>query len=142
MNWQKRHGYGLRALGKTALARVKRINGGKLTARTFQSQQNEIAIQIDALNRSYPCGETKHNQNPLTQPGNGRSPHRGSMHQSQQQSNSLALVDNRIERLSPVRLWIVHHDIHENRHQEAHDGGTVTHLVAIYCAVPGRASVQ
>ena len=52
MNWQKRHGYGLRALGKTALARVKRINGGKLTARIFQSQQNEIAIQIDALNRS------------------------------------------------------------------------------------------
>ena len=52
MNWQKRHGYGLRALGKTALARVKRINGGRLTARTFQSQQNEIAIQIDALNRS------------------------------------------------------------------------------------------
>ena len=52
MNWQKRHGYGLRALGKAALARVKRINGGKLTARTFQSQQNEIAIQIDALNRS------------------------------------------------------------------------------------------
>ena len=29
-----------------------RLNGGKLTARTFQSQQNEIAIQIDALNRS------------------------------------------------------------------------------------------
>ena len=52
MNWQKRHDYGLRALDETAMARVKRRNGGKLTARTFQSQQNEIAIQIGALNRS------------------------------------------------------------------------------------------
>ena len=52
MNWQKRHDYGLRALGETAIARVKRINGGKLTARTFEAQQNEIAIQIGALNRS------------------------------------------------------------------------------------------
>ena len=34
------------------MARVKRLNGGKLTARTSQSQQTEIAIQIDALNRS------------------------------------------------------------------------------------------
>ena len=33
------------------MARVKRLNGGKLTASTFQSQQNEIATQIDALNR-------------------------------------------------------------------------------------------
>ena len=32
--------------------RVKRLNGGKLKARTFQSQQTEIAMQIDALNRS------------------------------------------------------------------------------------------
>ena len=66
MNWQKRQGYGLRALGETAMARVKRLNGGKLNARTFQSQQTEIAMQIDALNRSIPCGETKHNQDPLT----------------------------------------------------------------------------
>ena len=47
MNWQKRQGYGLRALGETAMARVKRLNGGKLTARTFQSQQTEIAMQIE-----------------------------------------------------------------------------------------------
>ena len=52
MNWQKRQGYGLRALGETAMARVKRLNGGKLNARTFQSQQTEIAMRIDALNRS------------------------------------------------------------------------------------------
>ena len=26
MNWQKRQGYGLRALGETAMARVKRLN--------------------------------------------------------------------------------------------------------------------
>ena len=71
MNWQKRHGYGLRALGKTALARVKRINGGKLTARTFQSQQNEIAHSDRRTQSLYPCGETKHNQNPLTNRGMG-----------------------------------------------------------------------
>ena len=47
-----RHDYGLRALGETAMARVKRLNAGKLAAPTFQSQQNEIAIQIGALNRS------------------------------------------------------------------------------------------
>ena len=52
MNWQKRQGCGLRALGETAMARVKRLNGGKLNARTFQSQQTEIAMQIDVLNRS------------------------------------------------------------------------------------------
>ena len=40
------------ALGETAMARVKRLNGGKLNARTFQSQQTEIAMLIDALNRS------------------------------------------------------------------------------------------
>ena len=71
MNWQKRQGYGLRALGETAMARVKRLNGGKLNARTFQSQQTEIAMQIDALKSLYPCGETKHNQNPLTNRGMG-----------------------------------------------------------------------
>ena len=68
MNWQKRQGYGSRALGETAMARVKRLNGGKLNARTFQSQQTEIAMQIDVL---YPCGETKHNQDPLTNRGLG-----------------------------------------------------------------------
>ena len=52
MNRRKRHDYGLRALGETAMARVKRRNGGKLTARTFQSRQNEIAIQIGVFNRS------------------------------------------------------------------------------------------
>ena len=71
MNWQKRQGYGLRALGETAMARVKRLNGGKLTARTFQSQQTEIAMQIDALNRSIRAAKTKHNQDPLTNRGMG-----------------------------------------------------------------------
>ena len=74
MNWQKRQGYGLRALGETAMARVKRLNGGKLNARTFQSQQTEIAMQIDALQSIYPCGETKHNQDPLTNRGMGVMP--------------------------------------------------------------------
>ena len=81
MNWQKRQGYGLRALGETAMARVKRLNGGKLNARTFQSQQTEIAMQIDALNRlSVRRNQTQSGS--ANQPGNGRSHHRGSMHQS------------------------------------------------------------
>ena len=71
MNWQKRQGYGLRALGETAMARVKRLNGGKLNARTFQSQQTEIAMQIDALNRSIRAAKPKHNQDPLTNRGMG-----------------------------------------------------------------------
>ena len=71
MNWQKRQGYGLRALGETAMARVKRLNGGKLNARTFQSQQTEIAMQIDVLNRSIRAA--KPNTIRRYQPGNGQS---------------------------------------------------------------------
>ena len=63
-------------LGETAMARVKRLNGGKLNARTFQSQQTEIAMQIDALNRSIRA-RNKHNQDPLTT-GEWAITHRGS----------------------------------------------------------------
>jgi len=49
--WQKRHDYGKRALVETAVSRIKRLNKGKLTARTFGSQKSEVAIQVAALNR-------------------------------------------------------------------------------------------
>jgi hypothetical protein len=52
MAWQKRHGYGKRSLVETAIARIKRINGGRLTSRTFGAQQNEIAIHIKIANRN------------------------------------------------------------------------------------------
>lgn len=51
MAWQKRHDYGKRSLVETAVYRIKKLNGGKLTARTFGTQQNEVAIQIAALNK-------------------------------------------------------------------------------------------
>ena len=71
MNWQKRQGYGLRALGETAMARVKRLNGGKLNARTFQSPTNRNRHADRRTQSLYPCGETKHNQDPLTNRGMG-----------------------------------------------------------------------
>ena len=59
MNWQKRQGYGLRALGETAMARVKRLNGGKLTARTLPIPTNRNRHADRRTQSLYPCGETK-----------------------------------------------------------------------------------
>jgi hypothetical protein len=52
MAWQKRHGYGKRSLVETAISRLKRINGGRLTSWTFGAQQNEVAIRIKIANRN------------------------------------------------------------------------------------------
>lgn len=52
MAWQRRHGYGKRSLVETAISRVKTINGGRLTSRTFGAQQNEVAIHINIANRN------------------------------------------------------------------------------------------
>jgi len=52
MAWQKRHRYGKRSLVETAISRIKSINGGRLTSRTFGAQQNEVAIHIKIANRS------------------------------------------------------------------------------------------
>jgi hypothetical protein len=52
MAWQKRHGYGKRSLVETAISRIKRINGGRLTSRTFGAQKNEVAIHITIANRN------------------------------------------------------------------------------------------
>ena len=71
MNWQKRQGYGLRALGETAMARVKRLNGGKLNARTIPIPTNRNRHADRRTQSLYPCRETKHNQDPLTNRGMG-----------------------------------------------------------------------
>jgi hypothetical protein len=52
MVWQRRHRYGRRSLVETAISRIKRINGGRLTSRTFGAQQNEVAIHIEIANRN------------------------------------------------------------------------------------------
>ncbi len=52
MAWQRRHGYGKRSKVETAISRIKRINDGRLTSRTFGSQPNEVAIHIAIANRN------------------------------------------------------------------------------------------
>lgn len=52
MAWQRRHDYGKRSLAETAISRIKNINDGRLTSRTFGAQQNEIAIHIKIANRN------------------------------------------------------------------------------------------
>lgn len=52
MAWQRRHGYGKRSLVETAISRIKGINDGRLTPRTFGAQQNEVAIHIKIANRN------------------------------------------------------------------------------------------
>lgn len=41
MAWQRRHGYGNRPLVETAISRIKKINDGRLTSRTFGPQQTK-----------------------------------------------------------------------------------------------------
>jgi Transposase DDE domain len=51
MAWQKASGYGRRALVETAVSRLKRHGGDRLTARTFGAQSAEIALRISAANK-------------------------------------------------------------------------------------------
>jgi hypothetical protein len=51
MAWQKANGYGRRALVETAVSRLKRRGGDRLTARTFGAQSVEIALRISAANK-------------------------------------------------------------------------------------------
>ena len=51
MTWQKATGYGRRCLVETAIGRYKHIIGPKLQARSFNSQQGEVAIAVQVLNR-------------------------------------------------------------------------------------------
>jgi len=52
MAWQRQHRYGRRSFVETAISRVKRINGGRLTSRTFGAQQNAVALHIKIANRN------------------------------------------------------------------------------------------
>ena len=52
MGWQKAGGYGRRALVETAISRLKRRGGDRLTARTFGAQSAEIALRISAANKA------------------------------------------------------------------------------------------
>ena len=52
MAWQKCHRYGKRSLVETAISRIKRINVGCLSSRTFGARQNEVAIHIKIANRN------------------------------------------------------------------------------------------
>jgi hypothetical protein len=52
MAWQRRHRYGKRSLAETAISRIKRINGGRLSSKTFGAQQNEVAIHVKIANRN------------------------------------------------------------------------------------------
>ena len=52
MAWQRRHGYGKRSLVETAISRIKRINGGRLTSKSFGTQQTEVALHIKIANRN------------------------------------------------------------------------------------------
>ena len=51
MAWQKATGYGRRSLVGTAIGRYKHIIGPKLRARSSDSQQGEVAIAVQVLNR-------------------------------------------------------------------------------------------
>jgi len=52
MAWQKAHGYGLRSLGETAISRLKRRGGDRLTARSFSAQRKEVALRISIANKA------------------------------------------------------------------------------------------
>lgn len=52
MAWQRRHRYGKRSLVETDISRIKKINNGHLTSRTFGAQHNEIARHIKIANRN------------------------------------------------------------------------------------------
>ena len=49
--------------------------------------------------------------------------------------NPPLLRDDRVERPPPILLRIVHHQVHEDRHQEGENCGTVAHLRPVYAAV-------
>lgn len=51
MEWQRRTGYGRRALAETAMSRWKHLIGHKLRARTLSGQQAEAALTVSVLNR-------------------------------------------------------------------------------------------
>ena len=51
MEWQRRTGYGRRALAETAMGRWKHLIGPRLRARSLAGQQGEAALAVSVLNR-------------------------------------------------------------------------------------------
>ena len=51
MAWQKANGYGRRSLVETAIGRYKHIIGPKLRVRSSDSQEGEVAVAVQVLNR-------------------------------------------------------------------------------------------
>lgn len=51
MGWQRRTGYGRRALAETTMGRWKHLIGPRLRGRTLPGQQGEAAIAVSVLNR-------------------------------------------------------------------------------------------
>ena len=51
MGWQRATGYGRRSRVETAIGRYKHLIGSKLRARSLATQQGEVAIAVEALNR-------------------------------------------------------------------------------------------
>ena len=81
MNWQKRQGYGLRALGETAMARVNRLKAASSTlAHSNPNKPKSPCRSTHSIALSVRRNQTQSGS--ANQPGNGRSHHRGSMHQS------------------------------------------------------------
>ena len=52
------------------------------------------------------------------------------------------LFDNGIERLAPVFIWVVHHDVDENGHQKPEDLSAILNLRPVDTTVPGRPPVN
>lgn len=59
MKWQAATGYGKRSLVETAIGRYKSIIGRRLRARSFATQQTEVAIGCAVLNRMLACARPK-----------------------------------------------------------------------------------
>lgn len=59
MTWQIATGYGKRSLVETAIGRYKSIIGRRLRARSFRTQQTEVAIAVATLNRMLACARPK-----------------------------------------------------------------------------------
>ena len=52
------------------------------------------------------------------------------------------LIDHRVERLSPVPIRIVHHDVNEYGQERSQHCGAVPNLIPIYFPIPGRPAVD
>jgi hypothetical protein len=59
MKWKAATSYGKRSLVEAAIGRYKSIIGRRLRARSFRTQQTEVAIGCAVLNRMLTCARPK-----------------------------------------------------------------------------------